>query len=101
MKHIAALLVVAGLAFAALTGAYAETKKEKVNLSDLSEAVQKTITEHSKDGTIDKIEKETEEDKPVHYNVTVKKGDKTNEFQVAEDGKYLSKEKPKREAAAK
>jgi len=99
MKRITAMLVAVGLAFAAATGVYAQAKKEKVNLPDLPEAVQKTITQYSKDGTLDKIEKETESGKLVCYTVAVKKGDKTDQFHVAEDGKYLGKEKPKKDKA--
>ncbi|HKS38348.1 MAG TPA: hypothetical protein VJW76_14235 [Verrucomicrobiae bacterium] len=99
MKRITAILAVVGLAFAVATGVYAQAKKEKVNLTDLSEAVQKTITQHSKDGTLDKIEKQTEGGKLVCYTVAVKKGDKTDEFHVADDGKYLGKEKPKKDKA--
>lgn len=100
MKRINSLLVAVGLAVATATGVYAEAKKERVNLPDLPEAVQKTITDRSKGGTLDKIEKETEDGKFVCYAVAVKKGDKTEEFHVAEDGKYLGKEKPKKEKSA-
>jgi len=62
MKRIASLIVAVGVAVAAITGAYAEPRKEKVKLTELPETVQKTITEHSKGGTLDKIEKETEEE---------------------------------------
>jgi spermidine/putrescine-binding protein len=97
MKRTNSLVVAVGLALAAVMGAYAEAKKEKVNLPDLPEAVQKTVTDHSKGGTLDKIEKETDNGKFVCYTIAVKKGDKTEEFHVAEDGKYLGKEKPKKE----
>lgn len=95
MKTITSLIVALTMAFFAVTSALAETKKEKVNFSDLPGMVQKTVLEYSKDATLDNIQKETEDGTFVCYIVTVKRAEVSDEFYVAEDGKYLGKDKPK------
>ena len=95
MKRITSLLAALALIFLTAGSALAEVKKEKVSFSDLPGMVQKTVLEYSKDATLDNIQRETDDGTFVCYIVTIKRDDKTDEFYVAEDGKYLGKDKPK------
>ncbi|MCX7016592.1 MAG: PepSY-like domain-containing protein [Candidatus Sumerlaeota bacterium] len=95
------LVVLAGLAAAAVLESTKEESKEegteqKVELAKLPDAVQKTIKEHVGDAKIVELEADTESGKTV-YDVEIEKGGKTEEFQVAADGKYLGAEQEEAE----
>ncbi len=69
------------------TSSYAGLFDEKVEMSQIPEKVQQTITQNAQNGTIQKVEKGTMKKKVIVYVATVKKPDgKEIEIQVEEDG---------------
>ena len=66
-------------------------KEEKVTLDQCPAAVQATLKEQAKGGTIDEIEKETEDGKVI-YEAEITKDGKTIEVEIAEDGTLLKTE---------
>ena len=95
MNTKALLLVALPLAMAYATSGFAG-KEEKVEWSQVPVAVQKTITENSGGGKVEKIEKEreTKNGKAVTiYEAKIKKPDgKKIEIEVDEDGKLFKVE---------
>jgi hypothetical protein len=83
-----ALALAIGLTMAAYA---ADDKKDEVSLTQLPEAVQKTVNDQIAGGKIDKIEKETKCGK-LQYEVRFTKADKKMEINIAPDGKVLATE---------
>jgi uncharacterized membrane protein YkoI len=90
-RIILAIAVVIGLAAigAVYAGMDKEENKQKVAMTELPAAVQKTIQDNLGGGTVTETEKETKDGK-TYYEAQVKKsgGDKV-EIKVAEDGSLI------------
>jgi hypothetical protein len=65
-----------------------EHEETPVKMSDLPEAVQKTIKDKAGDSEVVRIEKETRHGKTV-YDAVINKNGKETGITVDEDGKYL------------
>jgi hypothetical protein len=90
------------IGFTALAGlAYAEDEEhrnqEKIAMSDMPAAVQKTIQDNLDGGTITKTAKETEEGDTVYEAYVKRSGGEEVEIKVAPDGKLVSVGKEKDE----
>lgn len=94
-KWSIALVVLLGaalcLALAVVSFADKCEKEETVTLDQLPAAVRATLENEAKGGTIDEIEKETEDGKVV-YEAEITKNGKTYEVEIAEDGTLISSE---------
>lgn len=66
-------------------------KEEEVTLDQCPAAVQATLKEQAKGGTIDEIEKVTEDGKVI-YEAEITKDGKEYEVEIAEDGTLLETE---------
>jgi uncharacterized membrane protein YkoI len=92
-RIIAALAITIGLGtIGALVyaGTDKDENKQKVTITDLSTAVQKTIQDNLAGGTVTETAKETKDGK-TYYEAQVKKpGGEKVEIKVAEDGKLIS-----------
>src|SRR6266567_4417374 len=88
-KTIAAIsiAVIGSLAFPVFLTA-AEEKEETVKMSDLPAAVQTTIKDKAGSNEIMKVEKKTEDGKPV-YEAVVNKNGKEWSIEVNANGKFL------------
>jgi uncharacterized membrane protein YkoI len=73
-----------------------EEKEMTVKMSDVPEAVQKTIKDKAGSNEIVKIEKKTEEGKIVYEAVINKKG-KERAIEVDANGKFLKRNKESKE----
>jgi uncharacterized membrane protein YkoI len=91
-RNIVAIAVVIGLAAISAVvyaGMDKEENKQKVAMTQLPAAVQKTIQDNLGGGTVTETEKETKDGK-TYYEVEVKKsGGDTVEIKVAEDGSLI------------
>lgn len=86
------LLLCIALCFALATVCAAEKDDDqKVTLDQCPTAVQKTLNEQAKGGTIDEIEKETEDGKVI-YSAEITKDGKTYDVEVGEDGTLIKSE---------
>ncbi len=85
------LLLGFALCFALATAVVADDDEQTVTLDQCPAAVQKTINEQAQGGTINEIEKETEDGK-VTYEAEITKDGKTFDIEVAEDGTLLGTE---------
>ena len=81
-----------------LTGA--EEKEETVQMSSLSEAVQKTIKDKAGSNEIEKIEKKTEKGETV-FEAVVKKNGKEWSIEVDTNGKFLKQYEESKEKEEK
>jgi uncharacterized membrane protein YkoI len=91
-RIIAAIAVIIGVsAIGALVyaGMDKDENKQKVAMTELPAAVQKTINDNLGGGTVTETEKETKDGK-TYYEAQVKKsGGEEVEIKVAEDGKLI------------
>jgi len=88
-RIIAAIAVIIGLgAFGALVygGMDKEENKQKVAMTDLPPAVQKTIQDNLAGGTVTETTKETKDGKTYYEAQVQKSGGEKVEIKVAEDG---------------
>jgi uncharacterized membrane protein YkoI len=86
------ILATAIIGFTALAGlAYAEDEdnQQKIAMSDLAAAVQKTIQDNLGGGTITKTAKETENGSTVYEAYVKKSGGEDVEIKVAPDGRLI------------
>jgi uncharacterized membrane protein YkoI len=86
------ILATAIIGFTALAGlAYAEDEdnQQKIAMSDLAAAVQKTIQDNLGGGTINKTDKETENGSTVYEAYVKKSGGEDVEIKVAPDGRLI------------
>ena len=92
-KNIAAIAIVVGLgAIGALVyaGSEKDENKQKVTLTDMPPAVQKTIQDNLAGGKISETVKETKEGKTYYEAEVEKPGGEKVEIKVAEDGKLIN-----------
>jgi len=68
-----------------------DESEEEISLAQCPAPVKATIEKEAKGGTIEEIEKETENGKVI-YEAEIVVGGKAYEIRVAPDGKLLSKE---------
>jgi uncharacterized membrane protein YkoI len=91
-RIIAAIAVIIGLAAVGAlvyAGMDKEENKQKVAMTELPAAVQKTIQDNLGGGTVSETVKETKDGK-TYYEAQVKKsGGEEVEIKVAEDGKLI------------
>lgn len=88
------ILTTAIIGFTAIASlAYAENEEndnqQKIAMSDMPAAVQKTIQDNLDGGTITKTAKETEEGSTVYEAYVKKSGGEEVEIKVAADGKLI------------
>jgi len=91
-KIIIATAIIGVTALAGVVYAAEEEKEneQKIALSTMPPAVQKTIQDNVGGGTITETAKETKEGKTVYQAYIKKSGGEEVEVKVAEDGKLLS-----------
>ena len=75
-----------GVVYAAKEG---KENEQKIALTDMPAAVQKTIQDNLSGGTITETAKETEKGKTVYQAHVKKSGGEEVEIKVAEDGKLI------------
>jgi hypothetical protein len=85
-KAIIGVTVLAGVAYSGKEG---NENEQKIVLTDMPAAVQKTIQDNLSGGTITETAKETEAGKTVYQAHIKKSGGDEVEIKVAEDGKLL------------
>ena len=98
---IAALAL--GMGSAVRANANEEEREQTIKLSDVPEAVQKTLKEQAVGADFIKVEKESERGKTVYEGVIQKRGKQIG-IEVSADGKYLGthdEEKEHREKGEK
>ena len=91
-RIIAAIAVIIGLGtIGALVyaGMDKEENKQKVSITDLPPAVQKTIQDNLAGGTVIETMKETKDGKTYYEAQVQKSGGEKIEIKVAEDGKLI------------
>jgi len=92
-RTIAAIAVIIGLGtIGALVyaGMDKDENKQKVAMTDLPPAVQKTIQDNLAGGTVTETKKETKDDKTFYEAEVQKSGGEKVEIKVAEDGKLIN-----------
>jgi hypothetical protein len=90
-KTIFATAIIGVTALVGVVYAQKEGKEneQKIALTDMPAAVQKTIQDHLGGGTITETAKETEKGKTVYQAHVKKSGGDEVEIKVAEDGKLI------------
>jgi len=92
-RTIAAIAVIIGLGtIGALVyaGMDKDENKQKVAVTDLPPAVQKTIQDNLAGGTVTETKKETKDGKTFYEAEVQKSGGEKVEIKVAEDGKLIN-----------
>jgi hypothetical protein len=92
-RTIAAIAVIIGLGtIGALVyaGMDKDENKQKVAMTDLPPAVQKTIQDNLAGGTVTEAKKETKDGKTFYEAEVQKSGGENVEIKVAEDGKLIN-----------
>jgi hypothetical protein len=84
-----AIIGVTALAGVAYAGKERKENEQKIELTDMPVAVQKTIQDNLCGGTITETAKETETGKTVYQAHVKKSGGDEVEIKVAEDGKLI------------